>query len=231
MRDTLNSTRRRLSRSVSSNPSTRRHSIFGLPLRIGCGSFVLDVRCREREDSCHDKHLWTTTEVKLAALELPQQLQENGVEDSLAEKSIRQLRNLCTQQHGLLTIKRVPIVHERNRFELEISLKGRGISTKGKNKNELVVLCEQNQIAITKYDTQIKKGWEGKPKDLLMVTIWKTFHLPARRMTLVRLIQYKFEAYHGNVLQFFEWGGNDAAYCQGDCCCCSACSTPHVPLA
>ena len=93
----------------------------------------------EKEDSRHDKHLGTSTEVKLAAAELVLQLREIGIEDSLAEKSIRQLRNLCTR-HGLSTHKVVPIVHEQNQSELEISLKGRGISTKGKNKRELVVL-------------------------------------------------------------------------------------------
>ena len=125
----------------------------------------------EKEDSRHDKHLGTTKEVKLAAPELILQLRENGVEDSLAGKSIRQLRNLCTQ-HGLLTHRTVAIVHERNRSELEISLKGRGISTKGKNKRELVVLCKQNQIAVTKNAERIKEGWEGKPKGLLQV-LWE----------------------------------------------------------
>ena len=126
----------------------------------------------EKEDSRHDKHLGTTTEVKLASPELISQLRQNGIEDSLAEKSIWQLRNLCTQ-HGLLTHKTVAIVHERNRSsELEISLKGRGISTKGKNKRELVDLCKQHQIAITKNVKRIKEGWEGKPKGLLQV-LWE----------------------------------------------------------
>ena len=122
----------------------------------------------EKEHSRHDKHLGTTTQVKLAVPELILQLRENGIEDSLAEKSIWQLRSLCTQ-HGLLTHKTVAIVHERARSELEISLKGRGISTKGKNKRELVLLCEQNQIAITKNVKRIKEGWKGKPKGLLQV--------------------------------------------------------------
>ena len=125
----------------------------------------------EREDSRRDTHLGTTSAVKLAIPELILQLRENGVEDSLAKKTIRQLRNLCTQ-HGLLTHKMVAIVHERNRSELEISLKGIGISTKGKNKRELVALCEQNQIATTKNVERIKEGWEGKPKGLLQV-LWE----------------------------------------------------------
>jgi hypothetical protein len=45
-------------------------------------------------------------------------------------------------------------------------------STKGKNKRELVLLCDQNQIAITKNVERIKEGWEGKPKGLLQV-LWE----------------------------------------------------------
>ena len=116
----------------------------------------------EKENCRHDKHLGTTTEIKLTVPELILQLRESGFEDSLAEKTIQpQLRTLCAQ-HGLSTQKSVANVHKRNRSELEISLLGRGINTKGKNKRELVELCEQKQIATTKNVEQIKEGWEGQ---------------------------------------------------------------------
>ena len=103
--------------------------------------------------------------------ELILQLRENGVEDALARKSIRQLRSLCSQ-HGLPTHKSVSILLERNRSELELDLRGRGISRKEKNKRELVEICEQHQITITKNVEKIKEGWEGKPKGLLQV-LWE----------------------------------------------------------
>jgi hypothetical protein len=55
---------------------------------------------------------------------------------------------------------------------LELDLRGRGISTKGKNKREIVEICEQHEITITKNVEKIKEGWEGKPKVLLQV-LWE----------------------------------------------------------
>jgi hypothetical protein len=125
----------------------------------------------EREESRFDKFLGNTTAVQLKLPELILQLREKGVEDAFAGKSIRHLRGLCTQ-HGIPTEKLVSISLKRNRSELELDLRGRGISTKGKNKQELVELCEQHQIAITKNVEKIKEGWEGKPKGLLQV-LWE----------------------------------------------------------
>ena len=71
-----------------------------------------------------------------------------------------------------MTVKEVPIVHERNWTELELDLRGLGVSTKGKNKRELVELCAQHQIAVSKNVEKIKEGWVGKPKGLLQV-LWE----------------------------------------------------------
>jgi hypothetical protein len=128
----------------------------------------------EREESRFDEFLGNTTaiQLKLPELILPLQLREKGVEDAFAGKSVRHLRGLCTQ-HGIPTEKLVSISLKQNRSELELDLRGRGISTKGKNnKQELVALCEQHQIAITKNVEKIKDGLEGKPNGLLQV-LWE----------------------------------------------------------
>ena len=125
----------------------------------------------EKDESRYDKNLGSTTAIKLKIPEMIQHLQEKGVRDTLVGKSIRQLRALCTQ-HGIVTHKLVALLVERNRSELELDLQGKGISTKGKNKRELVEICEQHHIAITKTEDKIKEGWEGKPKGLLQV-LWE----------------------------------------------------------
>jgi hypothetical protein len=61
---------------------------------------------------------------------------------------------------------------ERTKAELIIDLQGKGISTKGKNKTELVVLCTSNDIAISKEVQKMREGWEGKPKGLFQV-LWE----------------------------------------------------------
>ena len=63
-------------------------------------------------------------------------------------------------------------VVERNRTELELELRGKGFSIKGKNKRELVEICINNNIAITKTVDKVKEGWEGKAKGLLQV-LWE----------------------------------------------------------
>ncbi|KAI2514150.1 hypothetical protein MHU86_43 [Fragilaria crotonensis] len=117
----------------------------------------------EKEESRIDKHLGSTTAIQLKIPDLMLKPRENGVEDALAGKSIRQLRSLCTQ-HGLSMHKSVSNLLEQNRSELEMELRGRGVSTKGKNKRELIEICKQHRIAITKNVENIKEGWEGKPK-------------------------------------------------------------------
>jgi hypothetical protein len=120
----------------------------------------------EKEESRVDKHLGSTTAIQqLKIPDLMLKLRENGVEDALAGKSIdiRQLRSLCTQ-HGLSIHKSVSNLLEQNRSELEMELRGRGVSTKGKNKRELIEICKQHRIAITKNVENIKEGWECKPK-------------------------------------------------------------------
>jgi hypothetical protein len=61
---------------------------------------------------------------------------------------------------------------ERTKAELIIDLQGKGISTKGKNKEELVALCASNEIAVSKEVQKLKEGWEGKPKGLFQV-LWE----------------------------------------------------------
>ena len=61
---------------------------------------------------------------------------------------------------------------ERNRTELELELRDRGLSIKGKNKRELVEICTNHNIAIIKTVEKIKEGWEGKAKGLLQV-LWE----------------------------------------------------------
>ena len=112
----------------------------------------------EKEESRFDINLGSTTTVKLKIPELVLKLQEKGlVRDTLAGKSIRQLRTLCAQ-HEIVTHKLVSTSVERNRSELELDLQRRGISTKGKNKRELVEICEQHHIDITKNEDKIKEG-------------------------------------------------------------------------
>jgi hypothetical protein len=144
----------------------------------------------EKGESRFDKHLGSTNAIKLKVPELILQLRENGVEDALAGKSIRQLRGLCSQ-HGLLPDKSVSILLERNRSELELDLRGRGISTKGKNKRELVEICEQHRIATTKNVEKIKEGW-GKPKGLLQV-LWERGLINGRNLKHYSLTGQKDE--------------------------------------
>ena len=87
-----------------------------------------------------------------------------------------------------------PKVSQRNKAELIVDLQ---VSTKGKNKQELIALCNNNDITITHEVTKIKEGWVGKPKGLLQV-LWErasliqqnyqVIHLPARRPNLALLI-------------------------------------------
>ena len=126
----------------------------------------------EKSECRMDKHLGNTNSIKLTSPELILQLREQGVEDTgFTVKSIRQLRNLSIQ-HGLSISKDVAIVHERNRTELEIDLRTLGVSTKGKNKRELVEMCRQHQITITKNVEKVREGWQGKSKGLLQV-LWE----------------------------------------------------------
>ena len=89
--------------------------------------------CDAEKEVCRlDKHLGNTNSIQLKAPELILQLRENGVRDSgFTDKSIRQLRSLCTR-HGLSTHKDIATVLERNRTELDIDLRALGIRTKGK---------------------------------------------------------------------------------------------------
>ncbi|KAI2512942.1 hypothetical protein MHU86_1488 [Fragilaria crotonensis] len=125
----------------------------------------------QKEESRHDKQLGIMTDVQLKIPEMIEQPNVTaGVSNALG-KSMRQLKDLCFR-HGIPTFKAVLNSIERNRSELEIELRGKNITTKGKNKRELVELCQNNNIAVTKTVEKIKEGWEGKAKGLLQV-LWE----------------------------------------------------------
>jgi hypothetical protein len=96
---------------------------------------------------------------------------------------------LCAQ-HGIPTVKTVSNSLEQNRSELELELKGRGAVTKGKNKRELVQLCEHHQITIAKTVEKIKEGWEGKTKGRLQV-LWERGLLDASDLKQYALTRKK----------------------------------------
>jgi hypothetical protein len=125
---------------------------------------------RQREDSRLDVQLGTANIVQLkmnANIELLTAAYVLGTEG----KNMRQLKDLCVD-HGILTFKSVLNSVERNRAELELSLRGKGIGTQGKNERELVELCERHSIAITKTAEKIRERWEGKLKGLLQI-LWE----------------------------------------------------------
>ena len=63
---------------------------------------------------------------------MKQELGNKGiVEDATSRKNTRQLWDLCLQ-HEIPTSRRVENVLERNRAELEMELRARGVSIKGK---------------------------------------------------------------------------------------------------
>jgi hypothetical protein len=55
---------------------------------------------------------------------------------------------------------------------LELELRVRGINTRGRNKRELIGLCEQHNIETSKIVEKVKEGWEGNPKGLAHV-LWE----------------------------------------------------------
>lgn len=126
----------------------------------------------EREECRHDRRYGSFKDVKLTNAEMTQQLADRGIlEGNDTLRNTRQLRSLCSQ-HGIPTSRSVENVIERNRTELELELRGRGLSIKGKNKRELVDICHNNNIPITKTVEKVREGWEGKAKGLLQV-LWE----------------------------------------------------------
>jgi hypothetical protein len=89
-------------------------------------------------------------------------LNDNGISQTQG-KTTRQLKELCAK-HGIPTFKTVVNAIERNRCELELELRGRGINTKGRNKRELVEISIQHNIETNKIVEKMKEGWEGKVK-------------------------------------------------------------------
>ena len=90
--------------------------------------------CREREASQHNFNLGSVTVINLKTPELIRKLADNGVEDTTGIKESTVTNSV-----------------KRSWSELELDLRGgRGVGTKGKNKQELVELCRQHKIAIIK---------------------------------------------------------------------------------
>ena len=85
-----------------------------------------------------------------------------------------------------------PKVSQRNKDELIVDLQGKGVSTKGKNKQELIALCNNNDITITHKVTKIKEGWVGKPKGLLQV-LWERGFIDTTKLSSYTLTGKKTE--------------------------------------
>jgi hypothetical protein len=90
----------------------------------------------DREESRRNQLLGSITVVKLKTPELIAKFVREWC-CRYGWENARQLKGLCAQ-HGIPTVKTVSNSFERNRSELELQLKGRGVVTKGKNKRELV---------------------------------------------------------------------------------------------
>jgi hypothetical protein len=125
----------------------------------------------QREESSLDILLGTTTDKQLKMPEMIEQLISSAGVTNTAGKNGRQLKDLCNQS-GIPTFTTMFDSIQRNRSELELDLRGKGVTTKGKNKRELVELCGQHNITVMKTVEKVKEGWEGKAKGLLQV-LWE----------------------------------------------------------
>ncbi|KAI2496326.1 hypothetical protein MHU86_18198 [Fragilaria crotonensis] len=136
----------------------------------------------QRDECRRDKRYGTFNNVKLTNTEMKEELGKKGIaeEDATSQRTTRQLRDLC-RQHQIPISRPVENVIERNRAELELELRSRGILTKGKNKRELVDLCRANDIACTRTAEKIKEGWMGKAKGLLQV-LWERGKIDSTRV-------------------------------------------------
>jgi hypothetical protein len=124
----------------------------------------------EKEETRHEKRCGTATDINLKTPELILTLIDNRISNTEG-KTAMQLKELC-RQHGIQTFKTVANTVERNRSELELDLRGRGINTRGRNKRELIRLCKDHNIETSKVVERIIEGWEGKPKGLAQV-LWE----------------------------------------------------------
>jgi len=79
-----------------------------------------------------------------------------------------QKREACRHDVALDEFSELP----RNKAEIELDLKSKGVNTKGKNKKELVALCAQHEVPIVHREQKKREGWEGKPKGLQQV-LWE----------------------------------------------------------
>ncbi|KAI2493895.1 hypothetical protein MHU86_20622 [Fragilaria crotonensis] len=76
-----------------------------------------------------------------------------------------------------------PLIVQRNKSELISALHSKGITnTKGKNKKELVAMCNSSSIPIAREEPKVKEGWVGKSKGLLQV-LWERGFIDANNLS------------------------------------------------
>ena len=68
----------------------------------------------------------------------------------------------------------------RNKGDLLKELQSRGVSAKGR-KDELQILCKQNNIPIEEELDEVVEGWEGKPKGMLQILWERGFVDPSKK--------------------------------------------------
>jgi hypothetical protein len=68
----------------------------------------------------------------------------------------------------------------RNKGDLLKELQSKGVSAKGR-KDELQILCKQNNIPIEEELDEVVEGWEGKPKGMLQILWERGFIDPAKK--------------------------------------------------
>ena len=117
----------------------------------------------KREECRHDQRYGCFNDVKLSIADMKEQLANKGIlEEDIASKNTRQLRNLCSQ-HEIPTFRSVENVVERNQTELELELRGRGLSIKGKTKGSwlryaiITTLQSQRQLKKSRKDERGKQ--------------------------------------------------------------------------
>ncbi|KAI2509347.1 hypothetical protein MHU86_5100 [Fragilaria crotonensis] len=126
----------------------------------------------QRDECRRDKRYGTFNNVKLTNTEMKEELGKKGIaeEDATSQRTTRQLRDLC-RQHQIPISRPVENVIERNRAELELELRSRGILTKGG-------LDGESEGVITSVVERGKLTAQGS----------SSTHLPERRATLGLLL-------------------------------------------
>jgi hypothetical protein len=126
----------------------------------------------EKEETRHEKRCGTATDINLKTPELICLLNDNGILNTEGKKC-KSLDEPCTQ-HGIPTYKTVANAVERNRSELELELRGRGIKTRGRTKGSALDYASSSTTLKTSsiVMNEVKEGREGNPKGLAQV-LWE----------------------------------------------------------